>query len=338
MVNRKPDFNQFLKVLRREVPDRPTLFEFIIDKETYKRYANKAFLAMNDHKADLRITMDMFKNLGYDFGVVYGSNFVFPKDEVHQSASISLNEGAVISNRVSYEKYVWPNPEDFDYSILDFEDELPKGMKIIVYGPGGVLENVISLVGFNNLCYMLYDDEKLVEDIFNQIGSRLVKYYELCCQYDTVGALIVNDDWGFVSQTMLSTNDMRKYVIPWHKKIVETIHRYNKPAILHSCGNLGELMEDVIDFIKYDAKHSYEDKIIPVEEAYEKWGHRIAILGGLDINFLSTATPDEIEKRCQAMLSRTIDRGGYALGSGNSIPSYIPEENYKAMIETISLY
>jgi uroporphyrinogen decarboxylase len=32
------------------------------------------------------------------------------------------------------------------------------------------------------------------------------------------------------------------------------------------------------------------------------------------------------------MLEQTSAKGGYALGSGNSIPYYVPQENYLAMI------
>jgi uroporphyrinogen decarboxylase len=32
------------------------------------------------------------------------------------------------------------------------------------------------------------------------------------------------------------------------------------------------------------------------------------------------------------MLERTWDRGGYALGTGNSVPTYIPDENYFALL------
>ena len=32
------------------------------------------------------------------------------------------------------------------------------------------------------------------------------------------------------------------------------------------------------------------------------------------------------------MLERTAGRGGYALGTGNSVPDYVPDENYFAMI------
>jgi uroporphyrinogen decarboxylase len=31
------------------------------------------------------------------------------------------------------------------------------------------------------------------------------------------------------------------------------------------------------------------------------------------------------------MIERTQARGGYALGSGNSVPDYVPAENFDAM-------
>lgn len=91
-------------------------------------------------------------------------------------------------------------------------------------------------------------------------------------------------------------------------------------------------MEDVIEYMGYDAKHSYEDSILPVEEAYHRWGDRIAILGGIDLDFVCRATPQEIKKRCRDMLRKAEKSGGYALGTGNSIPEYVPHENYFAMI------
>ena len=84
--------------------------------------------------------------------------------------------------------------------------------------------------------------------------------------------------------------------------------------------------------MRYDGRHSYEDNIMPVEEAYELMNGRIAVLGGIDMNFLVSGTPEAIYDRARAMLERTADRAGYMLGSGNSIPEYVPHENYLAMI------
>lgn len=71
-----------------------------------------------------------------------------------------------------------------------------------------------SLVRYDSLCYMIYEDPDLVQCIFDAVGSRLVCYYEICVAYDTVGALISNDDWGFKTQAMLLPKHMPRYVFP----------------------------------------------------------------------------------------------------------------------------
>lgn len=333
---REPDFNNLLKVLNKKVPDRPTLFEFFLNDKLYRLLAG--YVPEYEDKLKYnKFLVDAFKNAGYDYADVKGSDFSFPAGSIHHGKTISLNEGSVIHDRESFEKYKWQNPEDYDYTWLDkIKNDLPDGMKLIVWGPGGVLENVTSLVGYDNLCYMLFEDPELVRDIFDAVGSRLLRYYEICSTFDSVGALISNDDWGFNTSTLLNPRHLRKYVFPWHKKIVQTAHSAGKPAILHSCGNLKNVMEDMIEDMKYDAKHSYEDKIMPVEDFYEKYNPRIAVLGGIDVNFVCHSTPEEIKKRSRAMIERAQDRGGYALGTGNSVPEYVPIENYLAMISVIS--
>jgi hypothetical protein len=90
------------------------------------------------------------------------------------------------------------------FTIRDIKTRTAGGYEIYNTGPNGVLENVMLLVGYEGLCYLMADDPELVEEIFNQVGTRLVRYYELALQYDSVGACISNDDWGFNTQTMLS--------------------------------------------------------------------------------------------------------------------------------------
>ena len=74
---------------------------------------------------------------------------------------------------------------------------------------------------------------------------------------------------------------------------------------------------------------------MPVEEAYEQYHDRIAILGGIDVDFVCRSTPEEVYARSRAMLERSASRGGYALGTGNSVPEYIPYENFIAMIDCV---
>ncbi len=333
----KPDFENILSVFAREKPKRVPLFEFIINNPLRFIEDKNEYKTNNEAHNEYRKYIQMYYKLGYDFVAPpswEGDLLSFPFQDFEEQESRSLNVKSTIFDEKSFEEYPWPNANDGNYEIFDeMGKELPDGMKFIVFGSYGVLENTVNLLGFDTLSMMIFENPELLKKIVDSIGSRLLRYYEIVGSINSVGAFVGNDDWGFSNQTMLSPDTLKEYIFPWHKKIVEAVHKKNKPIVLHSCGNLDAVMDDVIDDIGYDAKHSYEDKIIPVEKAYEKWGDRIAIFGGIDINFLATSTPDEISKRAKALLELTNDKGGYALGSGNSIPEYIPLENYYAMVK-----
>ena len=329
----QPDFNELLCVLNRQRPSRPVLFELFMNPTVYELMAGHK---QEDESEDayFRLVVDAFCAGGYDYATIYASGFAFSAGERNAQHTISLNEGFIITDEKSFEDYEWPNPESFDYSRLDkLGKYMPDGMKLLVMGPGGVLENVITLVGYENLCYMMLEKPELVQQIFDEVGSRMLRYYQIAAEHEAVGLIMSNDDWGFNTQTFLSPSDMRRLVFPWHTKIVKAAHDNKKPVALHSCGYMEEIVDDIIETMKYDGKHSYEDKILPVEESYRRWGGRIGILGGIDVNFLIKSSLQEIRERAAKVLELTQEHGSYALGSGNSIPEYVPYEHYRAMID-----
>jgi len=334
---RRPSFDNLLRVLNRQVPERPTLFEYFLNDRLYLKLSGYASVPEWGTLDYYRMLIAASAAAGYDYITVQVPDFWFPVKHVRQAASYSLNDTAVICDRASFEEYLWPDPARARYSLLsEIVALLPDGMKVVVHDPSGVLESVVALLGFAPLCYLLADDPKLLGDVFEAVGSRLVQYFSTAARYKAVGALISSDDWGFATQTMLPPEVLRSYLFPWHKQIVQAIHEAGKPAILHSCGNLEAVMDDIIDDMGFDAKHSFEDKICPVEEAYERWGDRISILGGIDVDYVCRSTPGEIRQRSRAMLQRSAARGGYALGTGNSVPEYVPDENYFAMISVVA--
>mgnify|MGYP001547121248 CR=1 FL=1 len=326
-----PDFDNLLAVLRCETPSRPTLFEFFHNDPLYRRLTKRLGVAAD--APDWLVRLLSFGVLGYDYATVNVPNFIFHSDrDAHGQSTVSLNQGTMISDRKSFDAYEWPDPAAADYAHLDLAAEhLFDGMKLVIPGPGGVLENVIQLVGYESLCFMIVEDEQLVFDVFEQVGSRLVDFYARVSPHSEVGACISNDDWGFNLQTMLSPADMRRFVFPWHKRIVETIHAAGKPAILHSCGCYDEVIEDVIEDMKFDGRHSYEDNIKPIEQAYDELEGRIAVLGGIDVDFICRHSAEQVYERSKAMVERGA-AGGYALGTGNSVPEYVPDEGFMAVV------
>ncbi|MCY2932506.1 MAG: hypothetical protein NTV86_24035 [Planctomycetota bacterium] len=134
---------------------------------------------------------------------------------------------------------------------------------------------------------------------------------------------------------------IRKHFLPWHKKYAAMAHAAGRRYYLHSCGQVGAIMDDLIDDVKIDAKHSYQDAVTPAAEAKKRWGGRIAILGGVDVDKLTRLGPEDLRRYVRGVIDacapggRGVSRGGgrFAVGSGNSVPSYVPVESYLTMVD-----
>jgi len=336
----KADFSQLLNILSKKPADRPVLFEFFMNPIVYKAFTESLTIGSAPSE-DLHDRLEMmwaFHQAGYDYVTMLPpKSFTFQEQAENHSLTLtySLNKQGLISDEVSFASFNWPDPKSQSYEYLDFiAAHLPDNMSMIAAGPGGLEENVIALTGYEQLCYMMIDEPDLVTAIFSEVGNRLVEYYQITAAHPNVGACISNDDWGFNTQTLLTLEQMERWIFPWHQKIADTIHAAGKPAILHSCGNIYPIMDQIAHTIQYDGKHSYEDTILPVEEAWETYHNDIAIMGGIDLNYLIFESEENVYKRSKSMLERTSALGGFALGSGNSIPDYVPLEKYITMLKS----
>lgn len=81
---------------------------------------------------------------------------------------------------------------------------LPEGGHLAVMSPGGVLENMMTLVGFEKLFLMLYDELELPGRIFDEVGQRILFYYETTLAYNSLGLMIVEDDWAPILRCFLA--------------------------------------------------------------------------------------------------------------------------------------
>lgn len=232
---RTPDFeNNTLRVLRGEKPERVPLFELFMNDPIYTRLAGHG-LQEDTQLGHMRLIVDAMAAAGYDYATCNILDFHFPQQARAKAATESLNGQATITDWETFEAYKWPNAAESDYTLLEkIKPYLPEGMKLMVMGPCGVLENVISLVGYDNLCYMLFEEPELVQAIFDHVGAGLVSYYEQVVDADTVGFLCSNDDWGFNTQTFLSTADRAGYMLGSGNSIPEYVPHENYLAMIRA--------------------------------------------------------------------------------------------------------
>jgi uroporphyrinogen decarboxylase len=344
-----PDFHRLEKVLARQVPDRVPFFEIFSNiEETVLREIGDPELPHTHRFPAPRGagSRDFLRHLrhqywmGYDYASVRESmtGFVFQQKEKPAAMTVQgdrhymTQELKTIADRADFERYRWPDMSCIDYSPFEYAPQiLPDGMKVIGDSPG-VFENVMWLLGYEGISYLLFDDPGLIEAVFQEVGTRVVEYFRTLASFACVGALRYGDDLGFKTQLLLRPDDFRRFVLPWHRRIVAMAHAQGKPIILHSCGNLSAVIEDIIA-TGWDARHSFEDVIEPVWTAKARYGNRIAHLGGFDMVKLPSMTEEQVRAHTRFLFERCAPGGGWALGSGNSIPEYVPVGNFLAMLQ-----
>ncbi|MRR18493.1 MAG: hypothetical protein EG826_18780, partial [Deltaproteobacteria bacterium] len=201
----------------------------------------------------------------------------------------------------------------------------------------GIFECVQDIVGFMDLCYIAEDDPGLYRDLFRKVGeTNLLIWQRFLAEFSDIYCVMrFGDDLGYKSNTLLKAGDVREFVIPEYRRIIGEVHRCGKPFLLHSCGYIFDLMDDLIDTAGIDSKHSNEDQIAPFPYWVEKYGDRIGNFGGIDTDAVCRLDYNEMRGYITDVVSRCRGHGGFAFGSGNSIPDYVPVEGYLNMVRII---
>lgn len=345
-----PDWEGFIRCLSRQgTPRRVYFIELFIDGEMKEaicdRFGLLEDLNPNDPHYSLKREIALQRFLGYDY-VRCGVDDVGMQIErlvVRDTAELQRDGGRQFVNEhrgpitswAKFESYPWPDPANITTQNLQWlQGNLPEDMCIIASGGfAHFAEYLTWLMGYETLCFALFDQRDLVA----AISQRLIEIYEAVVkgmlQFDRVRVIWGSDDMGFRSGTLISPRDLREFVLPGHRAMARAAHAAGRPYLLHSCGKLDAIMDDLLDNVQIDALHSFEDTIRDVREAKKLWGDRIALLGGIDMDFLCRVSTGEVRQRVQATLDKCMPGGGYCLGTGNSVANYLPLDNYLAMLD-----
>jgi uroporphyrinogen decarboxylase len=349
-VKIKPDWEGLVNCIQRAGrPDRVHFIELFLDEEIKsaicQRFNIIDHLSFSDPAFKYKREIALQRFLGYDYVRCGLDDFEMPLERLvtTDTAGIERKEGRAyinehtgpITNWEEFEKYPWPDADKCSSRSLEwYQENLPDDMCII--GSGGFAhfaEYINWLMGFETLCFALFENRELV----SAISKRLIEIYEKSVrrflEFDRVKLTWGSDDMGFKTSLMISPEDTREFILPGHKLMAEISHDAGRPYLLHSCGQLELIMDDLIDDIGIDARHSFEDNIEDVVTAHKKYGHRVAHLGGIDMDFICRATENEIRERVRYTLRECMPSGGYCLGTGNSVANYIPLDNYLVMLD-----
>ncbi|NOY81341.1 MAG: hypothetical protein GXP31_10095 [Kiritimatiellaeota bacterium] len=344
LTHPRPDAEAFLRAVTTPwEPSRPRLVEYIVNSPVMRpilEMIGREWVAPGGDRRQQAAYLDNFiafwLHLGYDF-VRLEIALPFPRpnrpggDHGRAYAETALGPVATWED---FEEYPWPDPDALDFFPYEYIDShMPDGMGMMACHGGGVFEHLSALMGYERLCVALYEDPDLVAAVSTRVGELMERYYRRLLELDRLIAVFPGDDMGFHSATLISPEHLERYTLPWHKRFAEMTHASGRPYFLHSCGNVLGIMPVLLDRVRIDAKHSFEDAIISAADFKKRYGDRIGILGGVDVDKLTRLEECELRKYVRGVIDACAPGGRFALGSGNSIPDYVPVENYLVMLD-----
>ncbi len=349
----EPDVEQLLEIIyRRGQPNRVHHIELFLDEEIKDEVCERFDLAEGidpqESFAKLKRDIKLHAFLGYDafrFNLIPGGKGIFPLSYLSAEATDDPSMQGIdkrnwteehtgpIQSWQDFDRYPWPKVSDIDLTELEWlEKNLPENMGCYDL-TAHIIEMLSFLLGYETLCYKIFDEPDLIDAICEKVGNFYVDFTRTLCGFSCMRLIWGSDDMGFRSSTLISPQSLREKILPWHRRCAEIAHEHSRPYLLHCCGNVDTIMDDLIDDVGIDAKHSFEDTIMEVTQAKKKYGNRISLLGGIDVDFLCRSDEKAIRRRVRDTLNVCMPLGGYCLGTGNSVASYIPVENYLIMLD-----
>ena len=341
MKNFQPDYRNIEACAFNKRPERIPLYEHNFDAGILEKVSGRKFAHCfpDDLNGFFQGYCLAQRDLGYDAVTFEGCIIsVLPN-----GGALGRPQPGYIDGADKFKGYPFDKIKDFYIARFKpqfdaLQRNMPQGMKAIGGVGNGVFEIAQDLCGFEGLCMIKYDEPEMYADLFAKIGDTMYGIWEwFLSEYPGLYCVVrFGDDLGYKSNTMLAAGDIKRHIIPQYKRIVDLAHKHNKPFLLHSCGNIFPVMDELISEAGIDAKHSNEDQIATFDVWVNKYGNKIGNFGGIDTDCLVSMD----NKALAELVTRTYNmadkkNGGFAIGSGNSIPYYVNPEKYLLMVNTV---
>jgi uroporphyrinogen decarboxylase len=147
-----------------------------------------------------------------------------------------------------------------------------------------------------------------------------------------VGGLPVLVD-PLASSSVVSPQAYRDFALPYEKKMITFLHRWDLDIILHICGRTDPILADIAttgaDLVSLD--------VVDFEKARDVMGEKIRLVGNVSpVNIMLRAGADDVERSVRECMGIAKSAAkGYVAATGCEVPLHTPPENIDAFIRTV---
>jgi uroporphyrinogen decarboxylase len=335
---------RWLAALRREKPDRVPMDYWATDEATRKLMAH---LGVSDQG-------ELFSRLHIDIPVGVGPNYVGPEppagEDIFGCRHEQVDYGAGVysecvhhplARHESVEEierdYAWPSPDWWDYSEVPGQLRGSEDRPVRAGGSEPFLQ-YCTLRGQEQA----YMDLGLNPEIVHYCLDKLfdLAYENTRRTYEAVPGKVmmsyVAEDLGSQESLLFSPAQIREFLLPRMKRMMDLVHSAGAYVFTHSDGAVRDIIPDLVD-IGVDVLNPIQWRCQGMEREGLKrdFGDRLSFHGAVDNQYtLPAGTVEEVRQEVLDNLRILGEGGGYILAPCHNIQSVGPPENVVAMYET----
>jgi uroporphyrinogen decarboxylase len=190
--------------------------------------------------------------------------------------------------------------------------------------------SAVMSIGFQTFMEAIYLDPELVDAVMTAYVKWSARVLERVCE---IGVDVVKstDDFAFHTGPFISPEAFRRWVVSYHQVAAQSI---SVPWIAHSDGDILPIVEDMLA-MGIKGIHPIDPNCMDIRAFKRQYGHRICILGNVDVNTLAMGTPEATYEEVRDLIRDLAPGYGYIVSSGNSIPDYVVPENMLAFAKAV---
>lgn len=194
-----------------------------------------------------------------------------------------------------------------------------------------LFERAWSLCSLEKVLLGMVVEKDFIHTLFSKICDFNLNVLDVILDFD-VDAVYFGDDWGKSDGLIMGKKKWNAFIKPYLAKMYNKVKRKGKLIIQHSCGNIEEVLPDLIK-MGVDCYQSFSPDVYNVAKIKETYGDDLCFWGGISAQKLLTSTNPESVVADTERNVRIMNRGGgFILSLSNALTNEYPLPNVLALL------
>ncbi len=239
------------------------------------------------------------------------------------------------------EHHNWPNPDWWDYSMLEADCDRFAGYAVVNAGDRldrtAQLKPMMYLRGMTQTYIDLIENPQIAFAIIEHIKDYFLEYNKRVFEASNgkIDIFMMGDDFGTQNGMMMDIRTWRKFFKDGFKAYIDLAHKYNIKVMHHTCGSVVDLIPDFIES-GLDILQSLQPKAAGMDlgKLKREYGRYIAFHGSIDIQeTLPYGNVGDVRKMVEERMAAGKQDGGFIICTAHNIQPDTPTENILVLFE-----